>query len=131
MMFRYLTLGSNDLDRSILFYDALMAALGHRRLPGSEDGWAGWGHPQRPGSQLWLCAPFDGGAACPGNGAMIALQAGSPAMVDAAHRAGLAAGGRNEGAPGLRPQYGTGFYGAYLRDPDGNKLALVHVAEAG
>ena len=57
---------------------------------------------------------------------MLAFAAASPAAVDAAHAAGLAAHGTDEGAPGERPYYGPGYYGAYLRDPDGNKLHVVH-----
>jgi len=57
---------------------------------------------------------------------MVAFMAPSPAAVDAAYAAGLATLGTNEGAPGLRPQYGDGYYGAYLRDPDGNKIHIVY-----
>ena len=129
-MFRYVTLGCSDLDRALPFYDALFAALGHQRLPGAGDGWQGWGSPDESGATLWLCPPFDGGPVSSGNGTMLALEADTPAMVAAAYHAALAAGGRDEGAPGLRPQYGPGFFAAYLRDPEGHKLALVHVSNA-
>lgn len=131
-MFTYLCLGTNDLERAIRFYDPVMATLGHARCnlhgePGW-DGWAGWGEYAPGGVReraLWVCAPYDGAPASAGNGAMVALGARDRAAVDAFHAAALAAGGVSEGAPGLRPHYGPDFYAAYVRDPDGNKLAAV------
>ncbi|RKP53349.1 VOC family protein [Pararobbsia silviterrae] len=131
-MFTYVTLGSNDIERSIRFYDPVMASLGHRRC--HEGGvtdlfeWAGWGtfeDGQVIELALWLVKPFDGGAATAGNGAMIAFDARTRADVDAFHRAALESGGVSEGEPGVRPHYGPTFYAAYVRDPDGNKLAAV------
>jgi catechol 2,3-dioxygenase-like lactoylglutathione lyase family enzyme len=72
-----------------------------------------------------VCKPFDGRPPHPGNGLMIALRANSWAQVRAFHAAALAHGGTSEGEPGLRPQYNPDFYAAYVRDPDGNKLAAV------
>jgi catechol 2,3-dioxygenase-like lactoylglutathione lyase family enzyme len=74
---------------------------------------------------LWLCKPFNGEAAAPGNGTMVALKASSWEQVQAFHAAALAHGGTSEGEPALRPQYNADFYAAYVRDPDGNKLAVV------
>lgn len=131
-MFTYVCLGSNDLARSAAFYDAVLAPLGLQRCDvGDEagwDGWVGWGTYADQGRTelaLWLCRPFDGGAATAGNGTMVALRAGSWQAVDAFHAAALAHGGASEGAPGLRAQYNADFYAAYVRDPDGNKLAAV------
>lgn len=76
--------------------------------------------------RFYVYRPLDGRAATPGNGAMTAFLASSPATVDLAHAAGLAAGGTDEGAPGERPRYAEGYYGAYLRDPGGNKVHIVH-----
>lgn len=131
-MFRYICLGTNDLARAARFYDATMATLGHSRCdtsgePGWE-GWLGWGIYERQGaveSALWVCPPFDGKAAGVGNGTMVALTASSHAEVDAFHAAAMAHGGACEGAPGLRLHYQPDFYAAYVRDPDGNKLAVV------
>jgi predicted lactoylglutathione lyase len=75
-----------------------------------------------------ICKPFDGQAARGGNGIMIAFVAPSKEAVQAAHAAGLANGGSDEGAPGMRPPEGNSFYGAYMRDPAGNKLCLFHLA---
>ena len=69
--------------------------------------------------------PFDGQAASAGNGTMTAFQAASRDIVDKAHAYALAQGGTDEGTPGLRPQYHPNYYGAYFRDPDGNKLCVV------
>lgn len=118
------TFGTNDLPRAVRFYEAVMAVLGVKRLP-DEDGWAGWGMGYEKGVALWLCPPFDGARATPGNGTMVTLRATSAAQVRAFHAAGLANGGTDEGAPGLRAAYSPDFYVAYLRDPDGNKLACV------
>lgn len=125
MMLLYATLGTADLARAVRFYEAVMAVMGQPRLPDWDDGWAGWGQDYDQGFSLCLCPPFDGAAATAGNGSMLAFRADSAAQVRAFHAAGLANGGRDEGAPGVRQQYGPGFYAAYLRDPDGNKLACV------
>ncbi len=131
-MFTYVCLGTNDLERAVRFYDAVLAPLGLARCDtGGEagwDGWAGWGTYKNHGAQeiaLWLCAPFDGRPASVGNGTMVALSARSWRAVEDFHAAALANHGSSEGAAGLRPHYGADFYAAYVRDPDGNKLAAV------
>lgn len=133
-MFAYLCLGSNDLGRSASFYDAALGVLGFSRCDTSAenesswDGWIGWGLYEDAGAvqeALWVCRPFDGAPASPGNGNMIALRARTWAQVDAFHAAALQNGGTSEGAPGLRRHYNPDFYAAYVRDPDGNKLAVV------
>lgn len=124
-MLLYTTLGTADLPRAVRFYDAVFAALGHARLPGWDADWAGWGEDYDHGFGFWLCRPFDGRPPTPGNGTMLAFRAAGPAAVRAFHAAGLAHGGGDEGAPGTRDAYGPAFYVAYLRDPDGHKLAAV------
>jgi catechol 2,3-dioxygenase-like lactoylglutathione lyase family enzyme len=131
-MFTYICLGTSDLARAARFYDATLAVLGLARCDTSAeptwDGWLGWGTYEEHGAKevaLWLCKPFDGGLATQGNGVMVALRAGSWAEVDRFHAQALLHGGRCEGAPGLRSQYNPDFYAAYVRDPDGNKLAAV------
>ncbi|MEI4488091.1 VOC family protein [Frigidibacter sp. MR17.14] len=125
-MISHVTLGTNDLDRAARFWDPVMALLGHRLRPADPAaGWRIW-QPAAGGRPLLiLMAPFDGAEAAPGNGGMLGLLAPDRPTVDRAHAAGLAAGGRDEGAPGLRRQYHPDYYGAYLRDPDGNKLCIV------
>ena len=121
-MFGHVTIGSNDLDRSGAFYDTVLATLGHRR--GLErDGFISYGDGS--GSRFFVMRPFVGQPASVGNGTHVAFIAPSRAAVDAFHAAALGAGGSDEGAPGLRPHYHADYYGAYVRDPDGNKLQAV------
>ena len=124
-MLLYSTLGTDDLPRAVVFYDAVFRALGHSRLPDWSGGWAGWGKDYDNGYGFWLCRPFDEMPSTPGNGTMLAFKADSAAQVRAFHAAGLSNGGSDEGAPGTREYYEPEFYVAYLRDPDGNKLAAV------
>jgi len=122
-MLLYVTIGSNDLFRSRLFYDAVLAELGYKRQRENieEVGYAADGDTR---CRLWVVTPFNRKAATIGNGSMVALEAPSRAAVDAFHRAGLGHGGTDEGLPGLRP-FHADFYAAYLRDPDGNKISAV------
>ncbi|MFL1464249.1 VOC family protein [Roseococcus sp. DSY-14] len=123
-MFSHVTVGANDYAGARAFYDAVLAPLGVVRFQEWPD--AGWAAYRRKGEAptFWIAKPKDGAPATRGNGAMTAFAAHDEAAVDAAHAAGLAAGGRCEGPPGPRPQYGD-FYAAYLRDPEGNKLCIV------
>ena len=127
-MFSHVTIGTNDLARATAFYDAALAPLGIERAPGKYQTWAAW---RRPGeaATLWVGRPYDGQPAHRGNGWMAAFAAPSRAAVDAAHAAALAAGGLDEGAPGPRPHFAPDYYGAYVRDPDGNKLHFVRRGE--
>lgn len=119
-MIAYSTLGVNDMDRAIRFYDPVFETLGAQRATTSPT-WTGY---RRKGEPAWffLTAPYDGGQATNGNGTMLAFLAPSRAAVEAFHAAALAHGGRDEGAPGERPGMDPVFFGAYARDPDGNKL---------
>ncbi|MEG6510043.1 VOC family protein [Methyloligella sp. 2.7D] len=123
-MFSYMMIGSNDLARSIAFYDPVMEVLGHPRIYLEETDGAMWGKPD-PGPHIMLATPFDEKPATVGNGMMISFLAESRAMVDRFYEAALANGGSDEGPPGLRLYYGPSFYAAYVRDPDGNKLNAV------
>ena len=131
-MFNYVSLGTNDLERAARFYDAVLAPLGLARCSTAGEAnwedWIGWGTYENRGAQelaLWVCKPFNDAPATPGNGTMVALRAPSWQAVQEFHAAALAHGGHSEGAPALRPQYNDDFYAAYVRDPDGNKLAAV------
>ncbi|MBB2487073.1 VOC family protein [Mitsuaria sp. WAJ17] len=116
-MIGYTTLGTNDLPRAAAFYDELFAVIGAKRLMEFERGYA-WGvSMDKPG--FGVLRPFDGQPATVGNGVMVALVVDSQEKVDALHAKALALGATDEGAPGLR---GGGFYAAYFRDLDGNKL---------
>ncbi|MEM7718214.1 MAG: VOC family protein [Pseudomonadota bacterium] len=126
-MMSYVSVGADDMARAKQFYSAFLPALGY----GLEEGPEGlsWALPVRPDQstaqpEFYVKPPFDGAAASAGNGAMIAFETRDQAQVRALHAAALAAGGSDEGAPGFRAAYGPRFYVAYLRDPQGNKIAL-------
>jgi catechol 2,3-dioxygenase-like lactoylglutathione lyase family enzyme len=122
-MFLYITLGTNNLAAAKRFYDAVLPTLG-LHLRATEPDEVGYGPPAPARIQFWVTKPFNGQPATTANGSMPALAAPTRAAVDAFHAAGLAHGGTDEGAPGLRP-YGDSFYACYLRDPDGNKISAV------
>ncbi|TBV16221.1 VOC family protein [Stutzerimonas kirkiae] len=128
-MFSHITVGVSDLARAAAFYDAVLAPLGLRQRPVTPDGGPAslcWIMPGQALPRFYAYRPFDGEAASAGNGSMVAFLAADETAVATAHAAGLAAGGSDEGPPGPRPRYGAGYYGAYLRDPDGNKIHIVY-----
>lgn len=116
-MIGYVTLGSNDIAKAADFYDQLLGIIGATRFMESEKFVAWSVSPKSPA--LSVTRPFDGKAATVGNGVMVALVIDSTDKVDALHAKALELGGADEGAPGPR---GDGFYAAYFRDLDGNKL---------
>ena len=125
----HVSVGTDDLARARAFYDAVMASIGARRIldfPFT----AAYGK-QFP--EFWIGKPLDQGQAAAGNGAHVCFIAPSRAAVDAFHAAGIEAGGADAGAPGPRPAYGPGYYGCFLRDPDGHKVeaAIVPGPPAG
>ncbi|NVN13028.1 VOC family protein [Nguyenibacter vanlangensis] len=124
-MFSHITIGVSDVGRAALFYDAFLAPLGITRVWTAEDGTFACWRKGHDGPALFVCRPFDDRPAAPGNGWMCALNAESRDAVHAAWDAAMAFGGTDEGAPGPRPHYGPTYFGAYVRDPDGNKLYVV------
>jgi catechol 2,3-dioxygenase-like lactoylglutathione lyase family enzyme len=124
-MIGYVTLGTNDREKSAKFYDALCRELGVGRMMENEQ-FIAWGKPGG-GAGIGVTRPFDGNAASVGNGVMVALEAADEAQVQRLYEIALANGGSDEGAPGDR---GGGFYASYFRDCDGNKLnAFIMKAE--
>ena len=116
-MIGYTTTGTNDLGKAVAFYDALFAELGAGRFMG-EDTFVAWAvAPDQPAFSV--CRPYDGKAATVGNGTMIALKVESTDKVDAVYARAMELGSADEGPPGMRMD---GFYAAYFRDLDGNKL---------
>jgi catechol 2,3-dioxygenase-like lactoylglutathione lyase family enzyme len=116
-MIGYTTIGTNDLPRATAFYDELFAVMGIKRLMDFGTGYA-WGKDMAsPG--FGVMKPYNGQPATVGNGVMIALLMSSKDKVNEIHAKAMALGGTDEGAPGPR---GEGFYAAYFRDLDGNKL---------
>ena len=125
-MFSHVFIGVGDFDRALAFYQPLLAALGlEARFCDRSRPWAGWQSPGQPRPLFLIGAPYDGEPHAAGNGQMTALLARDRAAVDAAYGIALAHGGSGDGAPGLRPHYHAHYYGAYVRDPDGNKLCVV------
>ncbi|HUO88239.1 MAG TPA: VOC family protein [Rhizomicrobium sp.] len=123
MMIGYVTIGANDSEASGRFYDAVMEAIGNERKF-ADGGWIGYGPKGKDEHCVYVCPPFNKEPATFGNGMMIAFKTDASQKVDAAHRAGLANGGSDEGKPGYRPPEKQSWYGAYLRDPTGNKIAI-------
>ncbi|MFT4243350.1 MAG: VOC family protein [Acidovorax sp.] len=124
-MFSHVMLGASDLDRSKQFYDAFLGALGAK--PGFTDpkGRTFWRHA---GNTFAITRPINGEPATFGNGSTLGFAAASTEQADAAHAAGIAAGGTAcEDPPGWRGDAATGqLYLAYLRDPAGNKVCVLH-----
>ncbi|MEI2414737.1 VOC family protein [Orrella sp. JC864] len=124
-MIGYAMLGTADLARALRFYEPLMQALDMQPCWRDERS-VSWGRENdKRVPRFFIGLPFDGRPASAGNGTMIAFQLPTTGQVDRAYAAAMAHGGSDEGAPGLRPQYGPTFYVAYVRDPDGNKLAFA------
>lgn len=116
-MIGYVAVGTNDWKRAIAFYDALMAELGAKRVMDFET-FVAWKDADG-GAGFALAQPFNKKPACIGNGSMVAFEVGKPAEVETLYKKALALGATDEGPPGDR---GDGYYGAYFRDLDGNKL---------
>ena len=121
-MLSHITIGTNRLEEAVAYYDAVLATLGIART--NFDSKYRYARYAREGESFafFICAPFDGEQASVGNGTHIAFAAPDATCVDAFHAAAVGAGGTDEGAPGPRPHYHAHYYGAYVRDLDGNKL---------
>ena len=130
-MIGYVTLGTDDLDRSRAFYDALFGEIGASRLMEMDSGFTlygvGWGQPA-----VAVTRPYNGEPARAGNGNMVSLVVDARDKVDRLHARALELGGSDEGPPGLRgPEGDRAFYGAYFRDPDGHKFCAFRIGPAG
>lgn len=121
-MFSHITLGTNDWPRAKAFYQAIMAALHIPQFMETEEGAA---YGELTGAKLFVGPAYDGKLASVGNGTHVAFVAKTRVEVDTFYAAAIENGGIDEGAPGLRPHYHPNYYGAYVRDLDGNKLQAV------
>lgn len=126
-MLGYVTVGADDISRAERFYSAFLPSLGYalQRYHGD----LSYVLPVKPGQSpimpdFYVKSPFDGQPATAGNGVMVAFEARNQRQVRDLHAAALAAGGSDDGQPGFRAAYGPHFYVGYLRDPQGNKIAL-------
>ena len=123
-MIDHLSLAVNDMAKSRQFYDAVLEPLGYGRVMDFDHAgkvFSGYGPAKKPA--FWIYGGY--GTAHPGPGAHVAFLAPNRPAVDAFHRQALARGGRDEGKPGLRPDYHANYYGAFVFDPDGHKLEAV------
>lgn len=125
-MIGYITVGTNDIDKALGFYDELFPLLGASRVMEFDRGVAYGTSMTQPG--FGVLTPFDGQPHTPSNGGMIALAVPSQSKVDEVYAKALDLGGQCEGEPGLR---GGGFYAAYFRDLDGNKLNVFCMGQDG
>jgi catechol 2,3-dioxygenase-like lactoylglutathione lyase family enzyme len=122
-MLSHIYVGAVDFGRALAFYTAVMPELGWRlKFVEEQRPWAGWQPAEQDRPPFLVGAPFDRKPATPGNGQMVALLAPSRDAVDAFYAAALAHGGACEGPPSLRAEYHPDYYGAYVRDTEGNKL---------
>jgi catechol 2,3-dioxygenase-like lactoylglutathione lyase family enzyme len=131
-MFSHVQVGARNLDRMVAFYDRVLVHVGLERQPVEADGGPAGVIWQRPGQrwpQFVVQLPFNGLPATWGNGWQVSFAAPSQEAVRRAWETAMAEGGSDEGKPGLRPQYNADYYGAYCRDPEGNKLCFVHAAD--
>lgn len=131
-MISHVFIGITDFPRALAFYTPLLQSLDlSLKFCDAEKPWAGWVACHAPRPLLVIGHAFNGDVSTPGNGQMIALLAADRKTVRRCHALALENGGICEGEPGLRPQYHAAYYGAYFRDPDGNKLCVCcHAAEA-
>jgi catechol 2,3-dioxygenase-like lactoylglutathione lyase family enzyme len=118
----HVTLGVRSIATAAAFYDAVLGELGLARGKTGE-GFAGWGPAHE--ASFFITLPFDGQPATPGNGVSVSFQAPSRDAVDRFWNRAIALGAGDDGKPGLRPHYHRDYYAAYVRDPDGNKVAAV------
>ena len=122
-MLSHIHIGVSNFAQALAFYDTVLATIGwRRRFVDLSRPWAGWRPLAAERPLVLVGTPIDGQAAAAGNGQMFAFLAPSQAAVADFHAAALAQGGVCEGPPGPRPEYHPNYFGAYVRDPDGNKL---------
>lgn len=126
-MIAYVTVGVDDIGRAKAFYTSFLPALGYGLAEGPEG--LSFALPVKDGQRpvfpdFYVKPTFNGAPATAGNGTMVAFEAQTQAQVRDLHAAALSSGGADEGAPGFRASYGPRFYVGYLRDPQGNKIAL-------
>jgi catechol 2,3-dioxygenase-like lactoylglutathione lyase family enzyme len=129
-VFSHIFVSVTDFDRALKFYTAVMQALGNEaRFCEPEKPWAGWHSEGRSRPYFVICKPYNGQPHHPGNGQMVAFAAKDRMIVEATYEAALRNGGSSEGLPGLRPEYHANYYGAYFRDPEGNKVCVASHGE--
>lgn len=127
MSLNYVMLGSNDIEKARIFYDAVLPVIGGKLT--AEYMPHAFCYEMRGGGRVWVATPYNEESAASGNGNMVGFSCETTEAVDTAHRIALSKRGTNEGDPGPRPLYGPDFYGAYVCDLDGNKMSFVFLGE--
>jgi len=127
-MIDHVSVAVRDLGSAEPFYTALLAPLGLSKLREWPNAAVGYGKKY---PEFWINRRSDMGLVAPDSGVHICLRASAAAAVDAFHAAALKAGGTSDGAPGLRPEYHGGYYAAFVRDPDGNRIEAVTFLREG
>ena len=124
-MISHVFIGVSDFNRALNFYARILPELGLTlKFNEAENAWAGWVGAAAPRPLFLIGKPFNGLAASPGNGQMVALLSPSRDVVDRVYRIALSLGASCEGPPGRRPHYHPDYYGSYFRDLDGNKICV-------
>jgi catechol 2,3-dioxygenase-like lactoylglutathione lyase family enzyme len=126
-MLHHVSIGVRDVERAMAFYDPVLKALGYRRVVNYLPGAVAYGE-SKDKPEFWVGLPHDQKLPNGGNGTHVAFVAKGRAAVNKFHDAALKAGGSNNGEPGPRPDYGPGYYGAFVYDLDGNKLEATFIA---
>jgi catechol 2,3-dioxygenase-like lactoylglutathione lyase family enzyme len=127
-MLSHVSVGVRDVARAATFYDPVLKALGYKRVADYSPGAIAYGE-SKDNPQFWVGLPHDHGVPSGGNGTHVGFIAKSKAAVNKFHAEALKHGGSNNGEPGPRPDYGPGYYGAFIYDLDGNKIeATLHAA---
>ncbi|GLR72218.1 VOC family protein [Agaribacter marinus] len=126
-MISHVTIGVKDFTNALKFYSEIMSNLGFKqRFCDYQRPWAGWQSNENARPLFIITVPVNGDLQSAGNGQMIALLAKDPAMVDSTYKIAVRNGGQCAGKPGLRPEYHEGYYGAYFKDLDSNKICIVN-----
>ena len=120
-MIDHVSIGVRDLDQAARFYQAVLGAVDYEKLE-ARPRTVGFGKKY---PEFWINLRPTMATVAPDCGSHVALRVRTTELVDAFHAAALAAGGVCDGAPGLRPQHGDGYYAAFIRDPDGNRIEAV------
>ena len=120
-MIDHVSVGTADLERATRFYEHVLGAIGYMRLE-ARPATVGFGKAY---PEFWINQRSDMSPIEANTGAHVGLRVRTAELVDAFHAAALAAGGTSDGAPGLRPHHGEGYYAAFIRDPDGNRVEAV------
>ena len=125
-MISHVTIAVRDFDRALGFYQKVLGQIGLiQSYDDPNKPAASFRRPEAPRPLFFLVAPYDGGTADPGNGPMVAFHCLDREEVDRVYAQAIELGATDEGGPGLRPHYHENYYGAYIRDPEGNKVCFV------